>query len=317
VTEHPIRAPLDPEIAAALVAASGARAAIASLSQETLGEVRALMARASPAPLSGAVRRTDHRVPGDGNVVVRVYRPIGAAGSLPCLFWIHGGGFVLGDFSMADERFDAWCPHFGCVGASVQYRLAPETSFPGPLEDCYRGLLWVYRHADLIGVDASCLGVGGQSAGAGLAAGTALMARDRRDIPIAFQMLLYPMLDDRLQTPSSRWADPVWPPAANAFGWASYLGDRMGPDGVNGYAAPARAVNLVGLPPTFIAVGAIDGFSDEDIDYAVRLRHAGVPVDLHVYAGAPHGFDGLAPSSNVARRARMDVEAWLSARLGS
>ena len=178
---------------------------------------------------------------------------------------------------------------------SVQYRLAPETPYPGPLDDCYAGLAWVHQHADELGVDPDRIGIGGQSAGGGLAAGLALLARDRGEVPVAFQLLIYPMLDDRQITPSSGWPDPIWPPSANTYGWTAYLGDRKGGPDVEPYAAPARATDLAGLPPTLIAVGAIDGFSDEDIDYAVRLRHAGVPVDLHVYAGAPHGFEGLAP----------------------
>ena len=133
-------------------------------------------------------------------------------------------------------------------------------------------------------------------------------------MPLAFQLLIYPMLDDRQITTSSQWPDPVWPPSANTYGWTAYLGDRKGTDDVEPYAAPARATDLAGLPPTLIAVGAIDGFSDEDIDYAVRLRHAGVPVDLRVYAGAPHGFEGLAPGAAVAQRAIRDTDEWLAAQ---
>ena len=216
-----------------------------------------------------------------------------------------------------DPRFDGWCPRYGCIGASVQYRLAPETPYPGPLDDCYAGLAWVHRNADELGVDPGRIGIGGQSAGAGLAAGLALLARDRGEVPVAFQLLIYPMLDDRQITPSSAWSDPIWPPSANAYGWTAYLGDRKGGPDVEPYAAPARATDLAGLPPTLIAVGAIDGFSDEDIDYAVRLRHAGVPVDLHVYAGAPHGFEGLAVGAAVSRRAASDIDEWLAGQLGA
>jgi acetyl esterase/lipase len=160
------------------------------------------------------------------------------------------------------------------------------------------------------------VGIGGQGAGAGLAAGLALLARDRGEIPLTFQLLIYPMIDDRAITPSSAWIDPVWPPAANHFGWASYLGALHGTDDVPYHAAPARAVDLSGLPRTFVAVGALDIFSDEDIEYAKRLRHAGVPTDLHVYAGAPHGFEGIATLTAVAKRANRDIDEWLGSVIG-
>jgi acetyl esterase/lipase len=234
---------------------------------------------------------------------------------LPCVYWIHGGGYVAGSNLGDDLRFDRWCPTLGCVGVSVEYRLAPEHPYPAPLDDCYAGLAWVVAHADELGVDASRVGIGGNSAGGGLAAGLALLARDRGELAINFQLLIYPMIDDRQVTHSSGWTDPIWPPSANTYGWTAYLGDRKGGPDVEPYAAATRATDLGGLPPTLIAVGAIDGFSDEDIDYAVRLRHAGVPVDLHVYAGAPHGFDGLAVDSAVAARATRDIEDWLRERL--
>jgi len=173
----------------------------------------------------------------------------------------------------------------------------------------------VHANAAVLGVDPARIGIGGASAGAGLAAGLALLTRDRGAIPLAFQLLIYPMLDDRQITPSSGWLDPIWPPAANTYGWTAYLGAAKGGPDVPAYAAPARATDLAGLPPTIISVGAIDGFCDEDIDYAIRLRHAGVPVELHVYPGAPHGFDSLLPGLEISRRAARDMEDWLAARL--
>jgi triacylglycerol lipase len=142
-----------------------------------------------------------------------------------------------------------------------------------------------------------------------------LLARDRSELSIAFQALIYPMLDDRQTTVSSQWPDPIWSPQANRFGWASYLGELHG-DAVPAYAAAARATDLAGLPPTFISVGALDVFSDEDIEYATRLRHAGVAVELHVYPGAPHGFDSVLPATAVAKRAERDITHWLAERLG-
>ena len=306
-----VRPLLDPDAAAALAAFP---LDLGALSDETLPAVRELM-MAMPVPeLSDRVERTDHVVGADG-ATVRVHRSIGATGALPCVYWMHGGGLVLGSNAGDDARFDRWCPQFGLVGASVEYRLAPETPYPGPLDDCYAGLKHVYDHADELGVDRDRIGIGGASAGGGLAAGLALLARDRGEVPVAFQLLIYPMIDDRQVTSSSAWADPGWPPAANTYGWTAYLGGRKGGDDVPPYAAAARATDLRGLPPTLIAVGAIDGFSDEDIDYAVRLRHAGVPVELHVYPGAPHGFDALLPDLALSQRANRDIEDWLGARL--
>lgn len=306
-----VRPLVDPEIAAVLALMPFD---LGALSDATLPAIRAGFAAAPPLPLSDQVERSDHGIPGRPGVSVRVHRPKGASGALPCVYWIHGGGLILGTNRQDDPRFDRWCPQLGCVGVSVDYRLAPESRYPEPLEDCYAGLRWVQANAASLGVDARRLGIGGASAGGGLAAGLALLARDRGELPLAFQALIYPMLDDRMITPSSAWNDPVWPPAANRFGWRSYLGELAG-DAVPAYAAAARATELARLPRSFISVGALDGFSDEDIDYAVRLRHAGVPTELHVYPGAPHGFDGLAANTAIARRANRDIEEWLAAVL--
>ena len=307
-----VRSLLDPQIAEGLAAFP---IDLSLLSVEMLPR----SARASPPRPQGscspdAVARTDYAVPGRNNVSVRVHRPVDQAvdreGPLPCIYWMHGGGLVIGSNTMDDERFDRWCRVYSCVAVSVEYELAPESTYPGPLEDCYAGLRWVHEHAEELGVDASRIGIGGASAGGGLAAGLALLARDRAEIDIAFQLLVYPMIDDRMITPSSQWDDPVWPPGANRFGWGSYLGDLTGDD-VPYTAAAARATDLTGLPPTFIAVGALDCFSDEDIDFAVRLRHAGVPTELHVYPGAPDGFHAASPDSEIVRRANRDEEEWL------
>ncbi len=308
---------LDPDIAEVLRGFPiDIGALLGSLSDDTIESVRATMSMMPIPELSDRVERTDHVIDAATGVVVRVHRPIGVAGELACVYWMHGGGLVLGSHVQDDARFDRWCALFGCVGVSVEYRLAPETPYPGPLDDCYAGLRWIHEHAADIGVDRSRIGIGGNSAGGNLAAGVALLARDRDELPIAFQLLIYPMIDDRQTTQSSQWIDPIWPPSANAYAWTAYLGAAKGGPDVAIYAAPARASDLTGLPPTLICVGAIDGFSDEDIDYAVRLRHAGVPVELHVYPGAPHGFDSLAPGSLIAQRASADAEAWLRGRIG-
>jgi acetyl esterase/lipase len=295
---------LDPEIAAAVGAIP-----LTALDDDVLPLYRQEL---PPPPLSDAVTRTDHTVHGDPEVPVRLHRAVGSEGSLPCVYSIHGGGYVLGSYSMDDTRFDKWCPALGVVGVSVEYRLAPETTYPGPLEDCYRGLKWVYDNAAELEVDRTRIGVAGISAGGGLAAALALLARDRGEVPLAFQLLDCPMLDDRQLTPSSRLDGlAVWSRESNTFGWRSYLGDRYGTDNVPYTAAPARCEDLSGLPPSFLSVGTVDGFRDEDIDYAMRLNQAGVPCELHVYPGAPHGYQ-LAVDSAIVRQAERDAMEWLA-----
>ena len=287
---------------------------LGALSDDLLATIREGLASAPLPELSDAVERTDHQVPAQGGepaLTLRVHRPKGAAKPRGCLYWMHGGGLVLGSYTMEDARFDRWCQLFGIVGVAIEYRLAPEHPYPGPIEDCYRGLAWVHAHAEELGIDPREVGIGGASAGGGLAAALALLARDRGELAVAYQLLIYPMLDDRQVTASSGWEVPVWPPAANAYGWTAYLGGAKGGPDVPPYAAAARATDLVGLPAALIAVGAVDGFVDEDIDYALRLNQAGVPTELHVYPGGPHGFDSMAPTSALAGRARRDIEEWL------
>jgi acetyl esterase/lipase len=258
------------------------------------------------------VTRTDHLVPGDPPIPVRTHRAKAASGLLPCVISIHGGGFVVGGYDMDDHRFESWCTESGLMGVSVEYRLAPEVPYPGPLEDCHRALRWTIDHAEELGVDRTRIGLYGPSAGGGLAAGLALLVRDREEPPLAFQLLESPMLDDRQQSPSSTLEGlPVWSREANQFGWRSYLGDQYGSDELPYYAAPARATDLSGLPPTYVSVGAVDGFRDEDIEYAARLNRAGVPTELHVYPGAPHGYQ-MFVDSPVARQSQRDSDEWLA-----
>jgi acetyl esterase/lipase len=270
---------------------------------------------APPSELSSAVERTERQVPGDPPVAVRVHRPVGATGNLPCFVSMHGGGFVIGSVDLDDLLFDRWCPLLGIVGVSVDYRLAPETPYPGPLDDCHRALVWTYEHADELGVDRDAIVLHGVSAGGGLAAGLTLLARDRGEVPVAFQILDTPMLDDRRITASSRQDElAIWNRESNEFGWRSYLGDRFDTDDVPAYAAPTRATDLAGLPPAFVSVGTCDGFRDEDVDYALRLNQAGVPTELHVYAGAPHGYQ-FARDTAVYRASRLDIEDWFARQL--
>jgi triacylglycerol lipase len=196
----------------------------------------------------------------------------------------------------------------GCIIVSVDYRLAPEVRFPGAIEDCYAALAWVFEHATELGVDSQRIGVMGESAGGGLAAALALLARDRGKYRLAFQHLIYPMIDDRTcvtSDPHPYTGEFTWTAAGNTFGWSSLLSVPPGSDGVSPYAAAARAQDLAGLPPTFISTGALDLFLEEDLEYARRLTRHGVPVELHVYPGAIHGFD-MMPTAQVAVSARRD-----------
>lgn len=277
------------------------------------------LTRQAPAPdraePSAAVIQTDHVVPGNPPVKVRVHRPADATGPLPAIVSMHGGGYMIGSYDSDDELFAAWCPKLGVAGVSVEYRLAPEVPYPGPLEDCYAALTWAAANAANLGIDPARIGVHGISAGGGLAAGLALLARDRGEVTLAFQALDCPMLDDRQRTPSINAAGLyVWTRDHNELGWRSYLGTLHGEDGIPAYAVPARADDLAGLPPACIVVGAIDGFRDECVDYAQRLSEAGVPCDLHVIAGLPHAYQ-LAPRAAAVRQARRDIEDWLARQL--
>ncbi len=308
----------DPEVKAALDAAPS----LGTVSTSTLAKIRAnRLAMNAQIVLSDGVERTDVIVPGPADnpeLRLRVHRPVGATGLLPAVYWVHGGGYVLGSPEQDDQRFDRWCERFGIMGVAVQYRLAPETPYPGPLEDAYAGLRWIKTNGESIGIDTTKVGIGGASAGGGLAAGLALCVRDRGEFDIAYQLLIYPMIDDTRTTTTANWHEvPVWNPESNHFGWSSYLGSLFDTDDVPSWAAATRATDLAGLPPTYIMVGTLDGFCDEDIDYAARLNRAGVPVELHVYPGAPHGFEGFAPNTAVARQARKDINDWLGRMVGA
>jgi len=261
------------------------------------------------------VESTTHRapVPADApDVTLSVFRPVAASGALPCLYHIHGGGYVAGSVASAEPIYRPLAERLDCVVVSVDYRLAPETPFPGGIEDCYAGLKWVFDEAGALGIDRDRVGVTGESAGGGLAAALALLARDRGGPQLAFQHLIYPMLDDRScvhPDPHPFTGEFVWSRQNNHFGWASLLGVAPGSEGVSPYAAPARATDLSGLPPTFISTAALDLFLEEDLEFARRLTRAGVPVELHVYPGAYHGFDFFTQAPVGLEARRVSVEA--------
>lgn len=217
--------------------------------------------------------------------------------SRPAILHTHGGGFVTGTADQSVRDLQELCAKLDCAAVSVDYRLAPETTYAGSIEDNYAGLKWLHAHAAEIGADPAKIALMGESAGGGHAALLAITARDRGEVPVCFQCLIYPMLDDR--TGSTRMPPPHvgaigWTGASNRFGWESFLGTRPGLARAPKGAVPARVADLSGLPPAFIGVGTIDLFCDEDIDYAQRLSAAGVLTELIVVPGAFHGFDFVA-----------------------
>ena len=282
-----------------------------ALCDAVLQETRALSRLPLPATDQGStVQLTIHAVPGPAgapDVDLWVYRPP-SDGPLPCLFHIHGGGYVMGSAGAQEAQHRQMASALNCVLTTVEYRLAPEVRFPGAVEDCYAALAWVFAHADDLGIEAHRIGVMGESAGGGLAAALALLARNRGEHRLAFQHLIYPMLDDRTCTstdPHPHTGEFIWTPHNNRYGWAALLGVEPGSDGVSPYAAAARAEDLSNLPPTFISTGSLDLFLEEDLDYARRLLRAGVSTELHVYPGGFHGFD-FDPAASVAAQARAD-----------
>jgi acetyl esterase/lipase len=262
-------------------------------------------------PQVEGVSQEDRFAPGTQGgppVRVRIYRADDQSSKLAALYWIHGGGYVMGDIDMDDRLMKQMVKRIGCVAASVDYRLAPEHPFPTPVEDCYTGLKWLFAHADELGVEPARIAIGGPSGGGGLTAGLGLLARDRKEVQVAYQLLIYPMIDDRNATAAAHAiTDPrVWNRESNRLGWKAYLGRDGGGADVSPYAAATRATDLSNLPPTYISVGTLDLFVDENIDYAQRLIQAGVPTELHVYPGAFHGFDMFAPSARVSKQFKAD-----------
>jgi acetyl esterase/lipase len=264
----------------------------------------------------GAFTVEERQVPGPAGgppVSLLIVRPTNVPKPTAALYHIHGGGMVIGH--NRDQLVDplAWAQHLGLAVVSVEYRLAPETPHPGPVEDCYAGLVWTAEHADDLGIDPSRIIVSGPSAGGGLAAAVALLCRDRRGPALAGQMLIQPMLDDRNDTPSCKQMAGVgiWDRTANQTGWRALLGEACGGPDVSPYAAPARASDLADLPPAFIDVSSAETFRDEDVTYASRIWQAGGRAELHVWPGGFHGFDTFAPQAQLSRTAKAARLHWL------
>jgi acetyl esterase/lipase len=313
------RPDFDPELQVALAQLPS----MPPLSSEVLAQLRRYPSPPVETFLEGlAVDRREVSVPGSDGVRIplSIFSPAGTdqTAAAPCVYWIHGGGMIMGDrFSQIDIPLE-WLAEFGAVVISVDYRLAPEVSGTTLVEDCYQGLSWVAEHAGELGIDPARIVVAGTSAGGGLAAGTVLMARDLGGPAVAAQVLICPMLDHRNGTASSRqYAEGpgTWTGEMNAFGWRAVLGDFAGQD-VSGYVSPAVADDLSGLPVTYIDAGTAEVFRDEDVEYATRIWAAGGQAELHIWAGGFHGFDALFPQVRLSAAARRTRSDWLGRVLG-
>ncbi|MYZ09765.1 alpha/beta hydrolase fold domain-containing protein [Streptomyces sp. SID2999] len=315
----PVPPPFDPELAVAL-------RAINQVVPPGLTSDQILPARQSPAmrgmtaaelTMDGAFETEDRTVPGpEGapDISLLICRPTAPApGPRPVLYYTHGGGMVLGNNRVGVELPLTWARELGAVVVSVEYRLAPEHPHPAPVEDVYAGLLWTAAHAGELGGDPERIVTAGTSAGGALTAALGLLLRDREGPRPAGQMLLCAMLDDRNDTPSTHQMAGlgVFDRTANETGWTALLGERRGGPDVSPYAAPARAEDLTGLPPTFLDVGSADTLRDEVVAFASRLWQSGGDTELHVWPGGFHSFPGFAPGATLSRSARVTQVDWL------
>lgn len=267
---------------------------------------------ATAPPIPNIIESTHQIATADGTTItLHEFRPKNAPrNSSPAIYHVHGGGMILGSVASFAPTISARAEGYNLPIFSIDYRLAPEHPHPIPINDCYAGLAWLSTHALSLGLDCSRILVLGESAGGGLAAGTVIMARDKQlSPPVAYQMLIYPMLDDRNLSPRPG-IEPYtkWRSDDNKTGWGAVLGSAMGihdEQEVDGhqYAAPARVKSVEGLPPTYIDVGGLDYFLREDIDYATRLVEAGISVELHVYPGLPHDFEWAVSSAKIVNNA--------------
>jgi acetyl esterase/lipase len=314
------RPPYDPELAALLEIDEMAAMLDFVLDLEQIDEIRA-QRKAYESPIETVLEgtgleHTERVVPGPRgsvDITLSIVRDPGASEPAPCVYYLHGGGMVGGDRFVGVRNWVPWIQRFGVTVVSVEYRLAPENPYPAPVEDCYAGLLWVVENSAEIGIDAGRVLLAGASAGAGLAAAVALLARDRGGPRLIGQLLLAPMLDDRDQSVSShQFGDaPIWSRASNRTGWSALLGPAKGGFEVPPYAAPARATDLSNLPPAYIEVGSAEVFRDEDVDYASRLWAAGVQAELHVWAGGFHGFTNF-DHTRLSRAAKEATLSWMA-----
>lgn len=279
------------------------------LDSAPIAEIRAKAAQTYsilPPPVIAPEEIMVPSIHGGPEIPVFLYRPAETHPGSGAILHIHGGGMVMGSVKQMQAGPAALAAVAGVPVASVEYRLAPEHPFPAPQEDCHSALTWLAGQADVLGFDANRIIVAGESAGGGLAAALAIMARDLRGPAIAGQLLTYPMLDHRTGSDACPYRNPttgefIWTRASNRFGWNALQGDYKADDARRGWFSPSLAEDLTGLPPAYIATGSLDLFFDENLDYARRLTAAGVPVDLHSYAGAIHAFNAI-PDAALSQR---------------
>jgi acetyl esterase/lipase len=315
--------PFDPELAAALEVVS--ESVPSTFTIDMLPAIRegvALMPR-DEALLTrdGFFEVEDRAVPGpEGapDISLLICRPTAPGAGRPVFYHVHGGGMILGDNRMGVDPALDWARELDAVVVSVEYRLAPEHPHPAPVEDVYAGLVWTADHAEELGGDRERIVILGASAGGGLTAALALLARDRKGPRPLGQLLMCPMLDDRNDTHSAHQMAGlgVWDRTSNDTGWTALLGDLRGGPDVSPYAAPARAEDLSGLPPAFIDVGSAETFRDETLTYASRIWQAGGVAELHVWPGGFHGYDNFAPQTALSQATMAARLAWLRRLLG-
>jgi acetyl esterase/lipase len=237
-----------------------------------------------------------------------VVAPLDRQSDVPGLLWLHGGGYAIGSPDQETPAYRQFIAASDCIVVAPDYRLSPEAPYPAAFDDCYLALVWLRDNAERLGVRPDQLAVGGESAGGGLTAAVTLAARDRGEVAVAFQMPIYPMIDDR--PPAEENDGPVWDSTTNRSAWQLYLGEAYGRADVPPYAAPARALDWAGLPPTMTYVGDIEPFFPETVAYVENLRAAGVPVAFEVLPGCWHGFDRVAPKARVSQRAAQFRVRW-------
>ncbi|WNF00818.1 alpha/beta hydrolase [Streptomyces luomodiensis] len=316
--------PFDAELAAAL-AATGQDSIATGITRETIAAHREALLADVPSieelSQDGAFDVEERTVPGpEGapDISLLILRPTGWTGARPVVYHTHGGGLIMGNNRFGIEQVTQWALELGLVVVSVEYRLAPEHPYPAGLDDAYAGLLWTVRNAESIGGDPRRVLVAGGSAGGNLAAALALLARDRKEVELLAQVLIYPMLDDRNETVSAHQmaGRGAWDRVSNDTAWTAVLGSARRSDDVPAYASPARETDLAGLPPAFLEVGAAETFRDEVVAYAGRIWASGGEAELHVWPGAFHGFDVFAPHAAISQDACNARLRWLRRLLG-
>lgn len=313
MTDRLVRPPFDPELESALVALESS---LPAMTLEAIPELRDGVPRPDIDDVLDrrSVARRDVAFPGydDGEITITVLSKAGRIGARPAIYHLHAGGGIAGDRFLGIEVLADWVDRYDTVVTTLDYRLAPEFPIPYPVEDAYAGLIWMTEHAAELGIDPARILLEGNSYGGSLAAGIALMTRDRNGPSPIGQLLMYPELDDRHATPSAmQYADLRWDGAMGRLGWSALLGDRVGSDDPLGYSVPARAADVAGLPPTFASCGSAESCRDEVVEFVTRLWAVGVQAELHVWAGGFHGFEGFAPESQLAASVIDARDGWM------